>query len=72
MRYKPYSAAIIINACATLRNYLLVNGVTNEEFDGDFEEIDEVPYNERDNEYFREGEIQRNLLVQYFVNNNFN
>lgn len=72
LRYKPYNAAMIINACATLRNYLLVNGVSDENFDGDFEELDDVPYNERNNNYLREGEMQRNLLVQYFRDNIFN
>lgn len=60
---------MIINACATLRNFLLVNGITDEEFDGDFEEIVDVPHN-GENNYLQEGQIQRNLLVQYFAQNN--
>lgn len=60
---------MIINACATLRNYLLFNGITDEEFEGDLEINDDRPYI-GENNYHREGEIQRNLLVEYFSENN--
>lgn len=68
LRYKPHNAAMIINACATLRNYLLVNGITDEEFDGNFDIDDNPPY-VGENNYLLEGQIQRNWLVNYFTEN---
>lgn len=57
---------MVINACTTLKNYLLVNGVSDDEFDGNFDEIIEDLYRGA-NYYLQEGGIQRNSLVQHFA-----
>lgn len=68
LRYKPLHASRIINACATLHNFLIDHGLNGEEFD--------MPNNNNGgaevaavvgpNEYYAEGRVNRDWVSDYF------
>lgn len=74
-RYKPIRVALIINACAVLHNILMQNGLNGEEFD---DEVIDEPVDDdgefdellNENQYLVQGRLSRNILVNYFAENN--